>query len=384
MRDAVTRYLAPATAGVFLALQGADRTATLAWGVLTLGTAGALLTNRIDWRRPLITLEWAGLAVLAAFAVSAACGVDPARSLLLSVPVLAGVLVWLLAARAIDTDRSAAALIGGLAIAAASQVVLVLVAFAHRPDGNAADWVIDAGAAWLIVPNDIAWIGCALPLFAACLRRERIALAVLLIAYLLVCLLLRSRTAAVVACVSSLWFALASSTRMRERRQHWIAAGVIAMMVAGSLTLGIASMHARQQLWAAAWSMFLDHPLCGIGIHDFVIAYRAYLPPESDLIDARLTPWPHNLVLEIAAETGLLGIIAAAFVAGCLLQWAFGVHVSPRDSRSVAVRCAWCALALLAVVEASLLRQWFWFFATTLSVLVALDCLAQRLGKQRE
>src|SRR4051812_43213653 len=202
-------YVAPASAGLFLALQGADQTIALAWGMLTLGAAVALLGDGIDWRsKPEIVLERGLLALLGACVLSALCGVDRMRSLLLSVPIVAAVLLWLLTVRSQRPHAAGVAILGGLAIAAATQTALLLVSAARHPNAAPTDWVGNAGAAWLIVPNDIAWLGCALPLFATTTRRPRSVLLVSLAAYLLLCVLLRSRTAAVVAGASALVFLL--------------------------------------------------------------------------------------------------------------------------------------------------------------------------------
>jgi len=361
-------YAAPASAGLFLALQGADQTVAFAWGVLTLGGAIALLGDRIDWYSRPAMLEQGWLALLGACVLSALCSVDRTRSLLLSVPIVGATLLWLLTVRANRPYAARIAIVVGLAIAAATQSVLLLVSTARHAQAAPADWVRDAGAAWLIVPNDIAWFGCALPLFATLTRRPRAALIVSLAAYLLLCVLLRSRTAAVVAGASALTFLLVTSPWGRGRVSIALSvAGAFALTLA---TLGIASMHARAQLWGAAWSIFLDHPLTGVGIHNFVAVYRSYLPPDYEWIDGRLTPWPHNLLLEVAAESGLAGIIAGTFLCGCLVRWFFATRGQRRDPRWAAVFSAFLGLGLLALVEASLLRQWLWFFGTSLCALV--------------
>src|SRR5947209_19896576 len=90
----------PLAVGAFLALQAADRTVPLAWAVLTLGGAVSLLGDHIDWHKPASPVERTLLAFFGACLLSAVCGVDCARSLLLSVPMLGAVLLWLLTARA--------------------------------------------------------------------------------------------------------------------------------------------------------------------------------------------------------------------------------------------------------------------------------------------
>jgi O-antigen ligase len=56
-----------------------------------------------------------------------------------------------------------------------------------------------------------------------------------------------------------------------------------------------------------AWRMFVDHPLTGVGLHNYSANYLNY---SSDLgLDPRREArTPHNLYLEIASEMGLLGL----------------------------------------------------------------------------
>jgi O-antigen ligase len=61
----------------------------------------------------------------------------------------------------------------------------------------------------------------------------------------------------------------------------------------------------RTELWAQAWSLFADNPWLGVGTGSFAAV-------------APLALYPHNLLLEVAAELGLLGLVPliGALVAG--------------------------------------------------------------------
>lgn len=68
----------------------------------------------------------------------------------------------------------------------------------------------------------------------------------------------------------------------------------------------------------AGWHMFTDHPFLGVGLNNYAVHYQDYsrqLGIGSNLEDMAA----HNLYLEIAAETGLLGLI----VFGTLLAVTF-------------------------------------------------------------
>ncbi|MBN1875524.1 MAG: O-antigen ligase family protein [Anaerolineae bacterium] len=63
----------------------------------------------------------------------------------------------------------------------------------------------------------------------------------------------------------------------------------------------------RVALWRSSWAMFRDHPLLGVGLDNFLYAYRTrYVLP---------TAWeefnlahPHNIVADFASRLGILGI----------------------------------------------------------------------------
>ena len=57
----------------------------------------------------------------------------------------------------------------------------------------------------------------------------------------------------------------------------------------------------------AAWRMFMDHPLLGVGLHNYGVNYQTY-SREIGLDPRREERTPHNFYLEIASEMGLLGL----------------------------------------------------------------------------
>ena len=71
-----------------------------------------------------------------------------------------------------------------------------------------------------------------------------------------------------------------------------------------------ASIWRRRETNKATWQMFLDHPLLGVGVGNstrWSVVYR----PEIGFVRA-----PHNIVLEVASETGLLGLACFAAALG--------------------------------------------------------------------
>jgi len=62
-----------------------------------------------------------------------------------------------------------------------------------------------------------------------------------------------------------------------------------------------ATVEERQQLWSAAWKMFLDHPWMGVGPGNSVVALERYRPGSTTM---RI----HNSPMDALTETGLVGL----------------------------------------------------------------------------
>ncbi|MHB8666932.1 MAG: PglL family O-oligosaccharyltransferase [Burkholderiales bacterium] len=83
----------------------------------------------------------------------------------------------------------------------------------------------------------------------------------------------------------------------------------------------LSSAHAepRWELWRVAWRIFIHAPVAGAGIGEFAgAAFRSGLPPELTQFDGVVWISPHNLVLQLLAETGALGAVLAL---GGLCTW---------------------------------------------------------------
>ncbi len=78
--------------------------------------------------------------------------------------------------------------------------------------------------------------------------------------------------------------------------------------------LGDTSFEERRLLTTAAWLTFLDHPFTGVGPGNYTHYFDEYAGQiGSTVLEYEVqddTHYPHNLYLEIAAETGLPGLLA--------------------------------------------------------------------------
>ncbi len=71
----------------------------------------------------------------------------------------------------------------------------------------------------------------------------------------------------------------------------------------------------RVSLWRAALNMAADHPLLGVGLDNFLYAYRGRYIFDAAWQEPNLNH-PHNILLDFATRLGLLGLLAGAWLMG--------------------------------------------------------------------
>lgn len=103
----------------------------------------------------------------------------------------------------------------------------------------------------------------------------------------------------------------------------------------------------RRAMAGAAWAIFTDHPIAGVGHGGYRAVAPAYLGEAH--VGVRLTS-PHNLGLQILDETGLIGFagFGIALMVGLVIV-ARRVHRSRADSSGAAVRDRLVLFGLLAL-----------------------------------
>lgn len=142
---------------------------------------------------------------------------------------------------------------------------------------------------------------------------------------------------------------------VRLRSRGWIAAGVVvsaasvAAAAVGVMWLArsaawpdlaaLAFDEARRQLWGDAWVLWRQHAVIGAGPGSF----RDFTPLG---VDAD-TSTAHSSVLQVAAETGAVGLVL--FTA--LVAVGFAVAVRGRTRRALVGIAAWSALAIHSFVD---------------------------------
>lgn len=69
----------------------------------------------------------------------------------------------------------------------------------------------------------------------------------------------------------------------------------------------------RLNLWRASWNMFLEHPLFGVGLDNFLYEYRGRYIFDAAWQEPNLNH-PHNILLDFATRLGLFGLLAGGWI----------------------------------------------------------------------
>jgi O-antigen ligase len=78
------------------------------------------------------------------------------------------------------------------------------------------------------------------------------------------------------------------------------------------------SIYVRPQLWGAAWKMFLDHPIVGVGFGSFYVMFTSHYVPPAFPQYAKLVGLvsAHNLIFQTLSELGVVGMISLGILIG--------------------------------------------------------------------
>ena len=109
----------------------------------------------------------------------------------------------------------------------------------------------------------------------------------------------------------------------QRRKKVWIVAGVALVLVTGLLltkthlrdvlTLSDVGSQERNIMWNTAWRMIQARPIVGVGLNTFMANYLHYVAGPN-----QGPAYAHNCFLQIAAETGLIGLICFLWFTGSL------------------------------------------------------------------
>lgn len=360
-------------------------------GALVLIACAAILAFVLDRRTPRSDHELL-LAVVSfalAFALSTLTGIDPARSLRLSVPLAPGMLLFLLVSGYFETGHVRGFYLALSATSLAMGAQLLWSAWHGSPGAGPVEWIEDTRTAVFVVPNDVAFFAAVLPLSLALIvdspKSTRAWLAaVSSVTALAVVVVYQSRSALLTSLVAvTLW-----ACRLQRRKGAALLGVAMFVTVATDALLGFPlvtrlaeTWTTRVPIWLAALNMFRDAPLLGNGPRSFGLLFEEYFQtltlPGWLPADPRFAPWAHSLYLETLAEQGIIGFGALVAVLSVGFAMTIGLRrAGPSETRVLAIgaETALVALCVAGVVELSFVR--LWVVVLFFSVLGAIGALA--------
>ncbi len=98
--------------------------------------------------------------------------------------------------------------------------------------------------------------------------------------------------------------------------------------------------------------MFLDHPILGVGTNNYPANYQEYARPMG--VDRRTDRAPHSLYVEVAAETGIIGIVAFGFLVLSLFAALRRVWTTTNRGNELHDLALVVAISLLSILVASI------------------------------
>ena len=142
------------------------------------------------------------------------------------------------------------------------------------------------------------------------------------------------------------------------------------------------NMTLRFKLWEAAFAIFSDHPLRGVGIGNFPYYYLEairddHIGPFHEFGPASVTTIrvAENTYLQLAAETGLLGIAAALVVVTAMLLLAIRLARRAREPRARDLATAIALSTVIYTVNGMFVTAYTLFFGTLLLIGFLPACL---------
>ena len=130
----------------------------------------------------------------------------------------------------------------------------------------------------------------------------------------------------------------------------------------------------RLYLWRESWLMFGQSPWLGVGFGQFAWHHLQLLPVLQQGNILGLYNNAHNLVFQLAAETGIAGLLVLFVSLG---MWLNGLRRAPRDA---AHWWGYAALGVLAIHSLLEYPLWYTYFVAVAAILLgALDETRYRL-----
>lgn len=170
-------------------------------------------------------------------------------------------------------------------------------------------------------------------------------------------ILLAQTEAALVAIPGGILFALLCAKIPNKQKIALVGAtcflSVIALLIPitrEKILLRDWSGQARLHTWQETLELLKDHPIKGAGLNGFPEA----IAPYHDATLFETFQYPHNIILNVWVELGLLGVIAAA---AFVITTAKVVRFSDHDPLTLAAFAALCTICIHGLVDVPLMKN---------------------------
>jgi O-antigen ligase/Tfp pilus assembly protein PilF len=100
----------------------------------------------------------------------------------------------------------------------------------------------------------------------------------------------------------------------------WFAAGPVLRQGLAERFAHFSQSAGRMPLWRSGLAMAAEHPLVGVGLDAYPVAFGRFRSPEFWLTEWNATPTrAHNEIVQVLATQGFLGLLALAAIVVCLV-----------------------------------------------------------------
>jgi O-antigen ligase len=337
--------------------------------------------------RPLVVIPVLGF--VASRLLSSMAAPDFPRSLQLLAPLLPALLLFFVLSEWVETQRQISVIFVSLTVVGFVLATTLLVVSWLSGTGDSDAWARAVPSPLLVVKNDITVVAVLAPLALAVVSLRPLRLVRLIVIGFFVSLVtatcvVQSRSALLTTVVAIGCFtALTRRTTAAYRAKvPLLLVGIVAVALVVDALVGFRFVHkaledwqgnGRLPLWAAALAMFHDAPLLGQGPNSYVLHYRTYLAalhfPTWMEIDPRVTPWAHNLYVELLAEQGFVGLGAFLALGAVGLSMVKRINKCQRSDihcLGAGAGAAFVAFLTAAFFELSFIRAWVTIILFTL------------------
>ena len=176
--------------------------------------------------------------------------------------------------------------------------------------------------------------------------------------------------------------------RLASRRI--VIGGAVVAAVALALELGVGARHhnpqdtfARTAAWATGAATFLRFPLTGMGPLAYHRTYDVFRPPDGPPVTTPVGYDPHNMLLSILDETGILGVAALVYGGVAFVQLYRRIDArAPQPNRILAygITCGIGAVTLHTLLNSVSITFMIWFLFSALAIAALRFGLAERVA----